>query len=116
MRCGVLRLADAPAPYTPEELEALAAHCTERASAADKVERRLRKSAAAIFLQPRLGEDFEATVTGVKNGKVYARLVDPPIDGRVTRNEHGLDVGDRITVKLIKADPESGFIDFLRRD
>ncbi|MBB6052975.1 RNB domain-containing ribonuclease [Armatimonas rosea] len=105
-----------PAPYTPDQLEALAAHCTERASMADKVERRLRKTAAALFLQPRLGEIFDATITGVKNGKVYARLLDPPIEGRVTRNEHGVDVGDRVSVKLIKADPETGFIDFLRRD
>ena len=109
-------LHQAPAPYTPEELETLAAHCTERASVANKVERRLRKSAAAIFLQPRLGEIFDAIITGVKNGKVYARLLDPPIEGRVTRNERGLDVGDRVSVKLIKADPETGFIDFLHRD
>lgn len=109
-------LHDAPTPYTPEELEQLATHCTERAALADKVERRLRKSAAALFLQPRLGELFEAVVTGVKNGKVYARLVEPPIEGRITRNERGVDVGDRVTVKLIKADPETGFIDFLRKD
>lgn len=109
-------LAETPEPYTPEALAALAAHCTERASMADKVERRLKKSAAAIFLQDRVGEIFDAVVTGAKNGKVYARLTDPPIEGRVTRNERGLDVGDRIVVKLIKADPDTGFIDFLHRD
>lgn len=109
-------LAGTASPYTPEALERLAVHCTERARMADKVERRLRKSAAALFLQSRVGEIFEATVTGVKNGKVYARLIEPPIEGRVTRNERGLDVGDRITVKLIKADPETGFIDFLHKD
>ena len=109
-------LTESPEPYTPEALEALAAHCTERASMADKVERRLKKSAAAIFLQPRIGEIFDAVITGVKNGKVYARLVDPPIEGRVTRNERGLDVGDRVSVKLINADPQTGFIDFLHRD
>ena len=103
-------------PYTPEALEVLAAHCTERAAMADKVERRLRKSAAAIFLQDRVGETFDAVVTGAKNGKVYARLTEPPIEGMVTQNQRGLDVGDKITVKLIKADPESGFIDFLYKD
>ena len=103
-----------PAPYSPDELEALAAHCTERSRMADKVERRLRKTAAAVFIQPRVGEVFTGTITGVKKGKVYARLTDPPIEGMVVHNEHGLDVGDQVQLKLLKANPETGFIDFGR--
>lgn len=107
-------LAGAPPPYTPEELSYLAARCTERARAADKVERRVRKSASAIFLRPRLGEHFTAVVTGAKSGKVYVRLLDPPVEGRIVRGERGLDVGDEVTVKLVNADPSSGYIDFIR--
>lgn len=103
-----------PQPYTDDELLAFATHCTERENAARKVERTLRKAAAAVLLSPRVGEQFDAIVTGVKAKATYARLVRPPAEGRVVHDERGLDVGDRIRVKLVATDAERGFIDFAR--
>jgi exoribonuclease-2 len=107
-------LAGAPPPYAEGELEALAARCTERASAANKVERRMRKTAAAVLLGDRVGEVFDAIVTGASPKGTYVRLVGPPAEGRVVRGEEGMDVGDAVRVRLIATDPESGFIDFAR--
>jgi len=105
-------IVNAPAPYTAEELEAITARCTERAAAAQKVERKLRKAAAAVFLHSRIGETFNAIVTGASNKGVYVRLLSPPAEGRVVQNENGLDVGDAVRVHLIDTNPENGFIDF----
>lgn len=105
-------LAGRPAPYADGELAAVARHCTERESAARAVERQARKSAAAVLLAPRVGEAFAAVVTGVKAAGTYARLLDPPAEGRVVEGEAGLDVGDRVRVRLRAADPERGFLDF----
>jgi VacB/RNase II family 3'-5' exoribonuclease len=104
--------AGAPAAYTDDELLALAAHCTEREDAARKVERTMRKIAAAILLSSRIGESFHAVVTGASNKGTYVRLLHPPAEGRVVRNERGLDVGDHVTVELLATDPGRGFIDF----
>lgn len=104
----------APAPYTREELEAIAAHCNEMESASRRVERRMRKVAAAVMLGERVGETFDAVVTGVKDKGTFARLLRPPADGMVVRRSRGLRVGERIRVKLISTDPERGFIDFAR--
>lgn len=99
-------------PYTDEELLEIAAHCTERENAIRKVERQIRKIAAAVLLTPRIGETFDAIVTGVADKGTFARLLRPPAEGRVVRGEEGLDVGDRIRVKLIDTAPMRGFIDF----
>jgi exoribonuclease-2 len=104
----------APAPYTREELEAIAAHCNEMESASRRVERRMRKVAAAVMLGERVGETFDAVVTGVKDKGTFARLLRPPADGMIVRRGHGLRVGERIRVKLLSTDPERGFIDFAR--
>jgi len=101
-----------PAPYSPEELSTIARGCTERENAARKVERLMRKAAAAAMLMDRLGDVFDAIVTGASPKGIYVRLLSPPVEGRVTRNECQLDVGDRARVRLIHADPEKGFIDF----
>jgi VacB/RNase II family 3'-5' exoribonuclease len=101
----------ATAPYTDTELEAIATHCTERENAARKLERTMRKAAAASLLSHRIGEVFKAIVTGVKQGNVYARLVRPPAEGKVVENAQGLDVGDRIFVRLLDTNVEKGFID-----
>jgi VacB/RNase II family 3'-5' exoribonuclease len=101
-------------PYTNEELTAIAGHCTEREDAARKVERKMRKVAAAVLMQRRIGEVFDAIVTGVTPKGTFARLLRPPVDGRIMRGEHGLRVGDKIRVKLLATDPERGFIDFGR--
>jgi ribonuclease R len=101
-------------PYTQTELEAIAAHCTEREDAARKVERKMRKVAAAVLMQERIGEVFDAIVTGVTPKGTFARVLRPPVDGLVVRGEQGLRVGDKIRVRLLSADPQRGFIDFGR--
>ncbi len=107
-------LANKPSPYTIEELQQIAAHCTERDSAARKVERKMRKVAAAVLLQDRIGEEFKAIVTGVTDKGTFARIVSPPVDGRVMRGERGLRVGETVRVRLLSTDPARGFIDFAR--
>jgi VacB/RNase II family 3'-5' exoribonuclease len=107
-------IAKAPSPYTDSELTAIATHCTEREDAARKLERKMRKVGAALLLRDRVGEQFEAIVTGVTPKGTFARLCKPPVDGRVMRGEHGLRVGQKVRVKLLATDPARGFIDFGR--
>jgi exoribonuclease-2 len=107
-------LGSAPTPYTAEELDTIAARCTEMENAARKVERAMRKAAAATLLEHRVGESFDAIITGVNQSGTFARLLHPPAEGRVMRGEHGLDVGDRVRVTLIDVNVEKGFIDFAR--
>jgi exoribonuclease-2 len=102
------------APYNVAELDGLARHCTEREDAARKVERLMRKTIAAVSLHDRIGEEFDAIVTGAKSTGTYARLLKPPVDGRIERGEQGLQVGDQVRVRLIDTDPERGYIDFAR--
>jgi exoribonuclease-2 len=101
-------------PYTAEELDAIAAHCTAMESAARKVERSMRKVIAATLLAHRVGEMFDAIVTGVNQSGTFARLAHPPAEGRIVRGEHGLDVGDRVRVRLTEVDVAKGYIDFSR--
>lgn len=101
-------------PYTPEELDELAARLTEREKASQKVERFVRKAAAAVLLRERIGETFDAFVTGASEKGTYVRLIDPPAEGRVVLGEQGLRVGQRVRVRLMAADPYKGFIDFGR--
>lgn len=105
-------LAGKPSPYSFDELATIAAHCTDRENAARKVERQVRKEAAAVSMIRHVGDSFDAIVTGVNQNGTYVRVVAPPIEGRVMRGEDGLDVGDRVRVQLISTDPKRGFIDF----
>ena len=105
-------LAGSPPAYTDDELGAIAQHCTEREDAARKVERSVRKTAAAILLGDRIGQLFEAIVTGVTKKGTFVRTITPPAEGRVIRGEEGFDVGDRVRVKLLSTDAAKGFIDF----
>jgi exoribonuclease-2 len=105
-------LAHRPSPYSAADLGALAARCTAAEDAAAKVERRVRKSAAALLLQSRVGETFDAFVTGASAKGTWVRLTAPPVEGRVLHGFEGLDVGDRVSVKLEHTDVERGFIDF----
>jgi len=105
-------IAGAPPPYTDDELAAIAQQCTERENAANRVERVTRKAAAAELLAHRIGSVFQAIVTGVKKEGTYVRLLSPPAEGRVMRGEEGMDVGERVRVRLIRTDPEKGHIDF----
>lgn len=107
-------IAGATSPYTLQELAELAAHCTEREDAATKVERQTRKSAAALLLSGRIGEVFDGIVTGASSKGTWVRLLTPQAEGRVERGSQGLDVGDRVRVRLIHTDVERGFIDFSR--
>ncbi len=105
-------LARARAPYTPHELDQIAEHLSDREKAAKKVERFVRKAAAALLLRGRIGEEFDALVTGASPKGTWVRLVAPPVEGRVTACEAGLSVGDRVRVRLVSTDPYRGFIDF----
>ncbi|MGH8258665.1 MAG: RNB domain-containing ribonuclease, partial [Steroidobacteraceae bacterium] len=105
-------LAGRPPPYSLDELEALAAHCTQQENNATKVERRVRKSAAALLLERRIGERFDAVVTGVADAGVWVRIARPWAEGKLVRDSDGLDVGDRIEVQLVATDVERGYIDF----
>ena len=107
-------LAGTEIPYTADELDAIAERCTAMESAARKVERTMRKVVAATLLQRRVGEMFDAIVTGVNQNGTFARLTHPPAEGRVVRGERGLDVGDRVRVRLIDVDVEKGYIDFAK--
>jgi VacB/RNase II family 3'-5' exoribonuclease len=104
----------APAPYSEGELGVLAAHCTEREDAARKVERLMRKVAAASLLSRRVGEVFEGIITGASPKGTYVRLLRFPAEGRVVRQAQGIDVGDRVRVRLVSLGVEKGFIDFER--
>ncbi len=105
-------LADQPAPYGDAELAALATHCTEQEGNAQKVERQIEKSAAALLLGSRIGERFDAIVTGASEKGTWVRIQHPTVEGRVAKNFQGFDVGDRVRVQLLHVDVTRGFIDF----
>ena len=100
--------------YSADELDVIARNCTLREDAARKVERSMKKRIAAVALAPRVGETFNAVVTGVTPKGTFVRVLEPPAEGRVMHGEQGMDVGDRVRVKLIDTDPRRGFIDFAR--
>ena len=102
----------APQPYSEDDLNAIAQRCTQMEDAARKVEREMAKRIAAVVLAPRIGQNFHAIVTGINQYGTFVRAVDPHVEGMLVRGGHGLDVGDRLTVKLIHTDPQHGFIDF----
>lgn len=101
--------------YSVEQLDEIAVRCTERENAARKVERLVRKQAAAVAMQHSVGKSFAAIVTGVTKNGTYVRLLSPPVEGRVTEGETGLDVGDHVQVRLLSTDAERGYIDFAAR-
>lgn len=102
------------APYALPDLAELAEHCTRQEDAANKVERLTRKAAAALLLANRIGESFNAVVTGAGPKGTWVRLTGMPVEGRLERGFQGLDVGDRIRVRLLSTEPRRGFIDFGR--
>lgn len=107
-------LAGAVPPYPAAELSNLATHCTTQEDAAKKVERQVRKSAAALFLAGRIGETFAALVTGAAAKGTWVRLLDPPVEGKLIAGFEGVDVGDQIKVRLEDVNVERGFVDFVR--
>jgi len=107
-------MAGSACPYENIELADLAQHCTEEEDAAKKVERQVTKSAAAILLQSRIGEQFDAMVTGASVKGTWVRLLHPPVEGRLASGFEGMDVGHQLRVQLVHTDVERGFIDFKR--
>jgi VacB/RNase II family 3'-5' exoribonuclease len=105
-------LAKGQQPYSANDLDAIAQRCTLMEDGARKVEREMQKRIAAVVLHPRIGQSFRAVVTGVNHYGTFVRTLDPHAEGMLVRGAKGLDVGDRVTVKLISTDPERGFIDF----
>ncbi|WP_433969247.1 RNB domain-containing ribonuclease [Tunturiibacter gelidiferens] len=107
-------LAGGAAPYTDDELEAIATHCNEREAAGRKVERAMLKRVAAVALASSLGKSFHGVITGANDKGTYVRVFDPPVEGKVVRGAQGLDVGDMVDVTLLHTDPQNAFIDFGR--
>ena len=105
-----------PSPYTNAELGMLAAHCTTQEDAAQKVERKVRKSEAALLLGSLIGQRFDAIVTGFSKGNTWVRIFTPPAEGRLMAGVPGLKVGQQLRIKLVSTDVERGFIDFVLAD
>jgi exoribonuclease-2 len=105
-------LAKASQPYSEGDLNEIATRCTLMEDNARKVEREMQKRIAAVVLHPRIGQSFPAIVTGVNKYGTFVRTLDPHVDGMVVSGGKGLDVGDKVTVKLVSTDPQRGFIDF----
>jgi exoribonuclease-2 len=101
-----------PAPYNKDDLDVLAAHCTEAEDAATKVERQVEKSAAALLLESRIGERFDSLVTGASEKGTWVRLLNIPVEGKLVEGFEGLDVGEQVRVQLIDTNVEQGYIDF----
>jgi exoribonuclease-2 len=101
-------------PYSDDELTAIAANCTQKEDAAKKVEREMSKRLAAIAMQHRIGEVFDAIVTGATDHGTFVRVLQPHIDGLLAQGAQGLDVGDRLRAKLIRTDAQKGYIDLAR--
>ncbi len=107
-------LADQPAPYSDDELAAIAGNCTAKEDAARKVEREMSKRLAAIAMSRKIGQIFDALVTGATPKGTFVRVLQPRVEGLLAQGQQGLDVGDRLRVKLIRADVQRGYIDFAR--
>lgn len=101
-------------PYSVKELSQLADHCTKQEDAATKVERHMNKSAAATYLSGFIGSVYKGIVTGAGERGTWVRVFNPPVEGKVVKGFKKLDVGDRVSVKLVSVDIARGFIDFER--
>ena len=105
-------LSKSPAPYSEDQLGTIAARCTQMEDAARKVERDMQKRIAAVALHPLIGQTFQGIVTGATDHGTFVRILNPHAEGMLVRGGKGLDVGDRVTVKLVNTDPQRGYIDF----
>jgi VacB/RNase II family 3'-5' exoribonuclease len=108
------KLAGKSNPYSDDELSAIAANCTQKEDSARKVEREMSKRIAAVAMQKRIGEVFDAIVTGVTEHGTFVRVLQPHLEGLLAQGQQGLDVGDKLRAKLIRTDPRKGYIDFAR--
>jgi exoribonuclease-2 len=107
-------IAGQPAPYTDDELASIAQQCTLKEDAARKVERGMAKRIAAVAMSRRVGEIFDAIVTGVTPRGTFVRVLRPHVEGLLVSGGQGVDVGDRLRVRLQRTDVEHGYIDFAR--
>jgi len=107
-------LAGKPGPYSDDELTAIAANCTQKGDAARKVEREMSKRLAAVAMSHRVGETFDAIVTGVTPSGTFVRVMQPHIEGLLAQGAQGLHIGDKIRAKLTRTDVQRGFIDFVK--
>jgi exoribonuclease II len=107
-------LAGAPGPYSDDELAGIAKNCTVKEDAARKVEREMTKRLSAVAMSHRIGETFDAIVTGVTQHGTFVRVLKPHIEGLLAQGQQGLDVGDKVRVKLTRTDVQRGYIDFVR--
>jgi exoribonuclease II len=103
-----------PAPYTDAALDGIARNCTLKEDAARKVERVMAKRVAAVAMQGRIGQRFEAVVTGVTPSGTFVRVINPPVEGILWKGQQGADVGDQFEVTLTATDPQRGYLDFAR--
>lgn len=101
-----------PSPYGKSELEEASAWCTDRERAAKRVERFMVKSEAAVLLAGKIGQVFEAIITGASEKGTYARLLDPPVEGKIIRQAKHIRIGQNVKVRLVNLDPKNGFVDF----
>src|SRR5207253_3026525 len=107
-------LTGAPAPYIEDALAAIARQCTLKENDARKVEREMSKRIAAVAMSGRIGETFDAIVTGATPKGTFVRVLRPHVEGLLARGQQGADVGDRMRVKLVRADVDRGYIEFER--
>jgi exoribonuclease II len=107
-------LAGAANPYGDDELTSIAANCTQKEDAARKVEREMAKRLAAVVMQPHINELFDSIVTGVNEHGTFVRVLQPHVEGMLVQGQNGIDVGDKVRVRLVRADVQSGYIDFIR--
>jgi exoribonuclease-2 len=107
-------IAGKPNPYSDDELSVIAANCTQKEDAARKVEREMSKRLAAIAMRNRIGAEFDAIVTGVTAHGTFVRVLQPHVEGLLAQGQQGLDVGDKLRVKLIRTDVQHGYIDFAK--
>lgn len=101
-------------PYSDDELASVAAQCTRMEDAERKVSREMQKRIAAVAMSGRIGQAFDAIVTGVNEHGTFVRTVKPHVEGMLVRGQKGLDVGDKLRATLVRTDPERGYIDFAR--
>jgi len=101
-------------PYSDDELAAVANNCTLKEDAARKVEREMSKRIAAVALSGRIGEMFDAIITGMIPKGTFVRVLQPHVEGLLVHGQQSLDVGDKLRVKLVNTDVQRGYIDFAR--
>jgi len=107
-------LTNQPPPYSDDELSTIASSCTAKENAARKVEREMSKRIAAVLMSNKIGQTFDAIVTGANAHGTFVRVLQPHVEGLLTGSPSGVDVGDRVQVRLVSTDVQRGYIDFAK--